>query len=631
MTSSKLPLKPTRRRADETARRGEPSRRGDRLYHRLGCLLAGSLVVLLLLATIFAFVAYPIAYGNRIFPGVSVLGVDLGGLSSEQAAGALSQQVTLYQERTLTLWDGDRTWVASPYDVGVELDHHATVEAALRVGREGGPLSNLIERWQTLLSSREVGPVVSFRADRCWAYFQWLASQIDQPVVDASVSLEGIEVVSREAQIGRRLDVAAMVDLVEAQAMYLSGGSVNLLVEETAPKVVGARDAAEVMGRMVAAPLELVFKDYEAEPGGIGEPGHREDRKWILEPTDIAAMIVVYESTGRLRPALDEAQVQAYVQGLAEQIDQPARNARFDYDEESDTLTVTHPSQEGYGLDVEATTAWIRKGVLNDPGNRTLVLPVDAQRPQVAGEDGSQLITTLAGQGASVFKGSEPGRVTNIKVASAQFHGVVVPPHEMFSFNEHLGEVTPEKGYEDAWVIFGDRSVLGPGGGVCQVSTTVFRAAFWGGYPIVERWAHTYRVGWYEPPVGLDATIYSPDVDFRFENDADFPILIQMHVDEEAGTLTVDFLGARLDRTVEIEGPYIENVIAPGPTIYLDDPSLPVGTTKQVDWSHEGGDVTIYRIIKRGDTVIAREAIFSRFQPWQARFLVGTGPPEPGG
>ena len=201
----------------------------------------------------------------------------------------------------------------------------------------------------------------------------------------------------------------------------------------------------------------------------------------------------------------------------------------------------------------------------------------------------------------------------------------------MFSFNEHLGEVTPEKGYKDAWVIFGDRSILGPGGGVCQVSTTVFRAAFWGGYPIVERWAHTYRVGWYEPPVGLDATVYSPDVDFRFENDTDFPILIQMHMDEEADTLTVDFLGARPDRTVEMEGPYIENVIAPGPTIYLEDPSLPVGTTEQVDWSHEGADVTIYRIIKRGDTVIAREAIFSRFQPWQARFLVGTGPPEPGG
>jgi vancomycin resistance protein YoaR len=253
-------------------------------------------------------------------------------------------------------------------------------------------------------------------------------------------------------------------------------------------------------------------------------------------------------------------------------------------------------------------------------------LAVRVQKPAVAVEDIPNMgIVELVSKATTSFKGSPPGRVKNIELAASRFQGVVVPPGQVFSFNKYLGDVSAEEGYEESYIIFNDRTTVGLGGGICQVSTTAFRAAFWGGFPIVERWAHGYRVGWYEPPVGLDATIYSPQVDFKFQNDTPHYLLIETEVDKKKGTLTFYFYGTKPDRTVEMEGPIIENVKPPGEPIYEEDPSMAPGQIKQVDWAKEGADVTVYRIIKQGDTVLARERFFSRYRPWRDVFRVGPG------
>jgi len=166
--------------------------------------------------------------------------------------------------------------------------------------------------------------------------------------------------------------------------------------------------------------------------------------------------------------------------------------------------------------------------------------------------------------------------------------------------------------------------VLGPGGGVCQVSSTAFRAAFFGGFPIVERWAHAYRVGFYEPPVGLDATVFAPSVDFKFKNDTDAYLLIQTKFDLKTTTLTFNFYGTKPNRTVEMEDPIMENIVPHGPAIYTDDPTLKKGTTKQVDFAHDGADVTVWRKILVNGQLVKREKFFSRYEPWVARYQVGT-------
>ena len=227
------------------------------------------------------------------------------------------------------------------------------------------------------------------------------------------------------------------------------------------------------------------------------------------------------------------------------------------------------------------------------------------------------------GRGETSFQGSSEGRAQNIETAAARFPGVVVLPEETFSFNSYLGSVSEAHGFEESWVIFGDRTVLGPGGGVCQVSTTCFRAAFFGGFPIVERWPHAYRVGWYEPPLGLDAAIFSPSVDLKFTNDTKHAILIQTHADRVDGTLVFEFYGTGTGRTVEMEEPVISDKVEPPDPVREVNPSLPPGTEKLVERSREGLDVTVYRIVREPDGSVKREEFFSRFQPWPARYEVG--------
>ena len=191
----------------------------------------------------------------------------------------------------------------------------------------------------------------------------------------------------------------------------------------------------------------------------------------------------------------------------------------------------------------------------------------------------------------------------------------------------NLGDVSLDKGYAEALIIFNGRTVKGVGGGVCQVSTTAFRAAFNGGYPIIERWPHAYRVGWYERGFGpgLDATVFSPYVDFKFKNDTPYHILIEAYANDAAGRLTFKFYSTSDGRQVTISEPIVENVIPHPEDKIEEDPTLPAGTRQQVDYAADGADVTVKRTVTRDGQVISEDRVFTRYQPWQAIFKVGTG------
>ncbi len=209
-------------------------------------------------------------------------------------------------------------------------------------------------------------------------------------------------------------------------------------------------------------------------------------------------------------------------------------------------------------------------------------------------------------------------------LSAGKLRSAVIPPGDEFSFNTIVGDVTAENGFVDSVIIVGDRTEVGVGGGVCQVSTTAFRAAFWAGFPIIERVPHSYWVSWYNEP-GLDATIYTPDVDFRFRNDTAHYLLIQPEVDAAAGRITVRFYGTRPDRAVEMMAPVRANLQPAPKPLYVEDATLPAGTIKQVDWGKEGMNVTVNRVITYGDGRVQQDKFVSRYQPWQAVYRYGPG------
>jgi vancomycin resistance protein YoaR len=277
----------------------------------------------------------------------------------------------------------------------------------------------------------------------------------------------------------------------------------------------------------------------------------------------------------------------------------------------------------GQTLDVDATVSLIEAAATS--GQRVIPLPLISIPPAVTAQDAPDVASfELVGEGKTSFAGSSAARITNIAVGAAQFDGLLIAPGETFSFNHYLGEVTAEKGYAESIIIWGTETRADVGGGLCQVSSTAFRAAFWAGVPIAERWPHTFRVSYYEPPKGMDATIYSPTVDLKWVNDTGEHILIRTQVDKSKKTLVFRFYGRNPGRTVEMEGPHEGELVPPGPPVYRDDPTLPQGTQKQIEWPKDGQDVTVYRIVKENGQEVRRDKFFSRYKPWQAVYLVGT-------
>ena len=293
-------------------------------------------------------------------------------------------------------------------------------------------------------------------------------------------------------------------------------------------------------------------------------------------------------------------------------------------------VTVFKPSEEGKMVDIDDIKKNLNyqfeKVLLNKTKRITIPINVKTLEPKITTDKANNLgIKELIGIGTSLFYRSIPNRIFNITLASSRINGALVAPGETFSFNKALGDVSSFTGYQQAYIIQNGKTVLGDGGGVCQVSTTFFRALLDSGLPIRERHAHAYRVSYYEQdsPPGLDATIYVPSIDLKFKNDTSDYILIQTYVDQDREQLSVLLYGKKDGRTVSITAPVIANRVPPPPDLYQDDPTLTKGIIKQVDFKAEGSKVSFTREVIKNDKKTLDKFI-SNYLPWQSVFLRGT-------
>lgn len=197
-----------------------------------------------------------------------------------------------------------------------------------------------------------------------------------------------------------------------------------------------------------------------------------------------------------------------------------------------------------------------------------------------------------------------------------------------------MGDVSLDTGYAEALIIYGDRTIQGVGGGVCQVSTTLFRTAFFGGYPIVERYPHAYRVGYYEQTAsgghnpdlaGLDATVFVPMVDFKFKNDSSSWLLMETYVNGPGRSLTWKFYSTSDGRKVDWETSGVQNVVPAPDPVYEENPDLASGEIQQVDYSADGSDITISRTVTRDGKVIDEYTETTHYLPWRAVYQYGPG------
>src|SRR4030043_41757 len=355
--------------------------------------------------------------------------------------------------------------------------------------------------------------------------------------------------------------------------------------------------------------------------------------KYELSPTPIIVKEVKLSDSQApdLDVNLDAQKLTEYIEEIAKVINTETVDATLVFDGQK--VTNFTPAKDGQLLDEQTTKKFILDKIsIDNPQSEeitTINLPVVVTKAKIANDQVNSLgIKELIGRGISYFTGSIQNRIYNISLGSSRINGILIKPGEIFSFNSTVGEVSAESGYKKAYVISSGRTVLDDGGGICQVSTTVFRAALNAGLPIVKRTAHAYRVSYYEKggfKAGLDATVWAPAVDFQFKNDTGHHILVQTIVDSKNAKLLVDIYGTSDNKKVEISDPVISNVKPAPPELRQEDPTLPKGTVKQVDFAAQGATSVFNRKVYKDSNLIIDESFKSVYRPWQAVYLVGTG------
>ncbi|GIV79473.1 MAG: VanW family protein [Litorilinea sp.] len=533
---------------------------------------------------------------NRIFTGVTVAGVPVGGLTRSEALGQLQRSLSRYPVPPISLAYQNRQWPVTAEQVGVRVDLLAAINQAYLLGRQGNLADRLADQFFLAWWGHEVAPPLQVDENR----LRHLVGQVATAVQASQSAAEG-----GAAAITVDID-ATVATLVQALHTNATGAPVQvpLRVQAVAP----------------SAPAPALPVPSEPATPTRGPLLLRNLQFGIDMALDAVTLETVVQSWDPLQ--LDEGALRTLLESWAQQINLAPRDARLRFDRATGTVTVLQPSQPGRRLDVDATLASIRTALASGAGEA--VLAVQPVAPAVDMNRIAEMgIRELVASATTYFAGSSAARVHNIEVAAAKFDGVVIPPGGIFSFNQLVEDVSAANGFEDSLIIWGDRTAVGVGGGVCQVSTTIFRAAYAAGLPIVERYNHGYVVSWYGEP-GLDATIFTPTVDLRFRNDTGAYLLIEPVVDSQGGTITFNLYGTRPDRQVIVSKPVISDVIDPGPPVYTVDESLAPGQKKQVEWQQQGMTVKVERtIIENG--VSRTETLTSKYQPWRAVYLVGPG------
>lgn len=544
-----------------------------------------------------------VVWHSKFYPGVSVGGVEIGGMSREQALIRVDERIEQYRlvaEFNGLNWEVPKDVIV--YDVG------ETINLAYRYGRR----LKLSDYLLLLVNKQTNYPLKVAVGSGAEAWLAEIAS-----VVEIGPKLPSVEVIKNSVVVtqgsdGVIVDRAEWEKLLLEKAANLRDGSIMIPVKN-AKMQLGEEKLAKLKERgetILQKSLQLELDDERANLG--------------------AGEMVTWLYTGQEEKIIEVGMIQEYVRGLSESWDRPPQDARFEFVD--GRVKEFAPGRDGVKIEVGQTTeliltAMTRLVTTEEAKQEKVTVVAKRTPPAVTTDKVNELgIRERIGRGESYYAHSIPNRIYNVGLASLRLNSVLIPPGEEFSFNKYVGEVSGATGYRAAYVISAGRTVLGDGGGVCQVSTTMFRAAMAAGLPITERWGHAYRVSYYElnSKPGVDATVYAPSKDIKFKNDTPGHILIQTINDPKNLHLIIEIYGTSDGRVATISEPKVWGVSPPPPSIYQDDPTLPAGVVKQVDWAAWGAKASFeYRVVRNGETILEK-TFTTAYRPWANVYLRGT-------
>ena len=534
------------------------------------------------------------SYQGKIYPNVSVQGLTVGELSPAEAEAALREQHQAFIQQPIILTYGDQTWRPTLSEVGVAFDFKTAVDRAYRAGRGNGLLENLQEVYAIWQNGLDLPVRVTFDQNTLRQYVVASIGGLEQAPVDARLRLDGTTVTTQPAHTGRQMLIDQTVQDLSTALKTLSPQTVAVRTRELPPRLNDAAVAVaqQQIEAMLQGPLMLQV----------------ESKEYIWQPDEIALMLDVARvpndaATDRMVVALNNYQLYRRVSAMAEATGRGSVNPRVDWNDGA--LKIFRPGKPGLRMDEDQARSAI-KAAISGP-NRSVVLPVAEVEPQVTEANLHQLgINELVAVGRSDFTGSAAYRIHNIGAGMNILHGILIAPGEEFSFNQNIGSIDEKNGFVKGYAIIQNRTQLEFGGGICQDSTTLFRAAFWAGLPITERWGHSFYISWYDKyglgaqgnGAGMDATIFTGGPDLKFVNDTGHWLLMQSSSNPRTGVAEVAFYGTKARPTGRRSRARCATGCRRSPSRSMSPTrSSRAGAIRQSDHARGGLTIDVYRTI----------------------------------
>jgi len=517
---------------------------------------------------------------NKIILGLQVGGVKIGGLAPSEAETLLSEKVEAWANQNIILTYQDNQLPLQPNELGITIDTKTTRDSAYNLGRNKNILAGLYEQISVLFFQRQnnVAPVIMIDMEEFARLTHDRFSGLESPAENASLIYNAK---MRDWQIvapreGEAFDREKLREDIKKRSVILDSSAIELALIKDYPEILvdGTRDARDVANRILDnAPYFLTYQVKNQNTSDQSEERHswNIDREtltdWIsFSPTskdsdDNNGSNPLSTMSGILNVSLDKEKIRGFLMNISPAINRDPVDAQLTMS--GGKVTIFARSQNGVQLEAELTADKISRGItrLNTTSIRypssqkNIEIIVTTRPPQIATDNIDTLgLTSLLGKGTSNFSGSPNNRIHNIGVGTAKFNGRLLKSGEEFSFNSILGEFGAQQGYLPELVIKQNKTIPEYGGGLCQVSTTAFRAAINAGLKITERYPHAFPVKYYNPQ-GFDATIYPLHPDLRFINDTPNNLLIQSRV--VGNKLIFEFYGTADGREVKIIGPKI--------------------------------------------------------------------------
>jgi vancomycin resistance protein YoaR len=561
-------------------------------------LIALAAVAVLLLAAGIGF-AGP---SSRIPAGVTIAGVDVGGLTAEEAEAKLADLAREFGSVPVVFTAGRDRYPIRPDAVDARANWAAAVSAALEHGDGLLPIRGLQRLWLRF-TGVDVDPPVAVDEAALGARLERVADEVDQPAREASIVLIGLTPEILPESAGRELDQAAARGVVASALGGFEREEIPLPVAVDTPVVTRAKlvPVAAQVRTILSGPVKLT----------IGAAAV------TVRPAETARLLAL-PADGVAEVQIDAKAAAGFFENIAHGVGRLPRDAGFAVRPDGRVRVV--PSRPGRELDIPATSTALLAAASRTM-NRSAELVVAENAPQFVTEEARSLgIRRQLASYVTLYSGT-PDRITNLQRAIDLLDGARVAPGAVFSMNARLGPRTLERGFRPAPVILDGKYEEGVGGGVSQVATTVFNAAWEAGIKIAERHAHALYISRY--PTGRDATLNYPDVDLKLENDTGRWIAIEASYDESG--IIVRLLGSGPERRVESIPGELEDTGRPQ-VEREPDPDLFVGEKFVEDYGEPSREVSVQRIVYRSDEVLYRETWNTAYRSEPKIVHVGTKP-----